>query len=134
IGLVDEARDLVRTEAAFNMPHNEIGAEMPRGVGVAGQVLATGRPMHIRRYGDLPSPTQLGLLDHEVIGMPIIWRDRMIGFFGLGMPSPLRDENGEVRPPRFTRRDMTTLRIFARHAAIAIVNARRYADERRRIE
>jgi hypothetical protein len=33
IGLVDEARDLVRTEAAFNMPPNEIGTEMPRGVG-----------------------------------------------------------------------------------------------------
>jgi signal transduction histidine kinase len=134
IGLVDTARDLVRTEAAFNMPESEIGAEMPRGVGIAGQVLSIGRPIHVRRYGDLPSPTQLDLVDHEVLGMPIIWRDRMIGFFGLGMPSPLHDERGEIRPPRFTRRDMTTLRVFARHAAIAIVNARRYADERRRIE
>lgn len=134
IGLVDEARDVVRTEAAFNMPPNEIGAEMGRGVGVAGTVLATGRPLHIQRYGDLPRPTQLGLLDHEVIGMPIVWGEKMIGFFGLGLPAPLRDDRGEVRPPRFTRRDMTTLRVFARHAAVAIVNARRYADERRRIE
>jgi signal transduction histidine kinase len=58
----------------------------------------------------------------------------MIGFFGLGKPSSMRDDEGEIRPPRFTRRDLITLRVFARHAAIAIINARRYADERRRIE
>src|SRR5688500_2979217 len=38
IGLVDVDRNVVRTEATFNMPEDEGGAEMPPGVGIAGQV------------------------------------------------------------------------------------------------
>ena len=58
IGLVDEARNVVRTEAVYNMPPDEMGAEMGPGVGVAGQVLLTRRPVRAKRYGDLPHPTQ----------------------------------------------------------------------------
>ena len=61
IGLVDPARDLVRTAAGYRMPPGEAGAEMPRGVGLAGVVLERGEPVVLERYGDLaasrPSPT-----------------------------------------------------------------------------
>src|SRR4051794_12490000 len=53
IGLVDEARGVVRTEAAFRMTEEEIGAEMPRGVGLAGKVYETQQPMLLGRYGDV---------------------------------------------------------------------------------
>jgi signal transduction histidine kinase len=117
IGLVDEELNLVRTEAAYRMPPDELGAEMPCGVGLAGQVLQTQRPLVLRRYGEVESPTQLPLLENAVIGIPIFWRGQMIGVFGLGSP-----------PPRqFSDQDVEVLSLFAKHAAIAIENARLFA-------
>ncbi|MBC8104098.1 MAG: GAF domain-containing sensor histidine kinase [Cytophagales bacterium] len=119
IGLVDSERDLVRTEAVYRMPPDEIGAEMPRGIGLAGQVLVAGHPLVFRRYGRVSFPTQLGLLENAVVGLPIHWRGQVIGVFGIGS----EPKNGSPPTP-FTRRDIETLTLFARHAAIAIENAR----------
>src|SRR5581483_9674695 len=44
------------------------------------------------------------------------------GFFGVGAPPPRR----------FTDEDAETLSLFARHAAVAIENARLFETERRR--
>ncbi|HET9725456.1 MAG TPA: GAF domain-containing protein [Gemmatimonadales bacterium] len=121
IGLVDPERDLVRTAAGYRKPDGELGAEMPRGVGLAGVVLERGEPVVLDRYGILPKPTQPGFADHSVIGMPIEWSGRMIGFLGVGAGTK-----------RFGSDEAELLRLFARPAAIAIVNAQRYEDERQR--
>ncbi len=125
IGLVtDEAdRPVVRLAAVFNTPP-ELAAEVPSGVGLAGRVLLEGRAIRLDRYGDLDRPVLPGLGEHTVIGMPIRWSGRLIGVFGLGA----------APPRRFSARDSRTLALFARHAAIAIENARRYERERRRSE
>jgi signal transduction histidine kinase len=122
IGLVDPARDLIRTAASYRMPPGEDGAEMPRGVGLAGAVLERGTPVVLERYGDLAYPTQPDFADHCVIGMPIEWRGRMIGFLGVGGPR------------RLGAQEVETLALFARPAAIAIANAWRYEDERQRAD
>jgi signal transduction histidine kinase len=57
-----------------------------------------------------------------VVGLPIRWQDELIGFFGIGS-SP---------PRRFSDVDVALLELFARHAAVAIQNARRWRDERHR--
>ncbi|HEX3274527.1 MAG TPA: GAF domain-containing protein [Gemmatimonadales bacterium] len=122
LGLVDPERDLIRTAAGYRMPPGEAGAEMPRGVGLAGVVLDRRVPV-LARYGDLPQPTQTEFAEHSVIGMPIEWEGQMIGFLGVGAGSrTLGPEEAE------------TLALFARPAAIAIANARRYEDERWRRE
>jgi signal transduction histidine kinase len=123
IGLVDSARDLIRTAASYRMPPGEDGAEMPRGVGLAGAVLERGSPVVLERYGDLAHPTQPDFADHCVIGMPIEWRGRMIGFLGVGGPAG-----------RLGAQEVETLALFARPAAIAIANAWRYEDERQRAD
>jgi len=123
IGLVDPARDLIRTAASYRMPPGEDGAEMPRGVGLAGAVLERGTPVVLERYGDLAYPTQPDFADHCVIGMPIEWDGRMIGFLGVGGPSG-----------RLGAQEVETLALFARPAAIAIANAWRYEDERQRAD
>jgi signal transduction histidine kinase len=122
-GLVDEERDLIRTAAGYRMPPGEAGAEMPRGVGLAGMVLERGAPVVLERYGDLPSPTQPGFADHSVIGMPIVWDGRMIGFLGVGSGTR-----------RLGADELEMLSLFARPAAIAIANAWRYEDERQRAD
>jgi signal transduction histidine kinase len=95
------------------MPEEELGAEMAPGVGLAGHVLREGKSLRLDRYGDLDQPTLPELVNHSVIGMPIRWGDKMIGFFGLGNESP----------NRFSERDAETLELFAQYAAIAIHNA-----------
>jgi signal transduction histidine kinase len=58
------------------------------------------------------------------VGVPIQGRSELVGFFGIG-----------ARPPRvFDERDLGTLTLFARHAAIAIDNAMRYRREQARSE
>lgn len=122
IGLVDEQRQVVRTEAAYQMPAAEIGAEMSPGVGLAGRVLLSQQPLILDRYAEVGQPTLTGLDEYAVIGLPIFWHNRMIGFFGIG-----------VAPPRrFSQQDVETLTLFARHAAIAIENARLFQVEKRR--
>ena len=123
LGLVDPDRDLVRTAAGYRMPPGEAGAEMPRGIGLAGAVLERGIPIVLERYDELPSPTQAGFADHSVIGMPIEWDGRMIGFLGVGSGSR-----------RLGAEEAETLGLFARPAAIAIANAWRYEDERQRAD
>ncbi len=121
IGLYDRRRDVIRTEAVYRMPERELGAEMGRGVGLAGHVLHTGTAVVIR-YGDLADITLPELAEHRVIGLPIHWRGQLVGFFGVG-----------VAPPRhFGPEDLGLLELFARHTAIAIDNARRYSEEKRR--
>jgi signal transduction histidine kinase len=134
IGLFDESRNVVRTEAVYRMPPGELGAEMPPGVGLAGQVLLNGGAVVMSRYGDVPTPTQPSFAENAVIGMPISWRGRLMGFFGIGS-APTRAPDGTVLERRtFTQEDVATLALFARHAAIAIANARRYASEQQRTE
>ena len=149
IGLVDEARGIVRTEAGFNMPPNELGTELGMGEGIAGLVLAARRPLTFGRYGDVPRPTQPGMLNDAILGMPIVWRGSMIGFFGIGRSpktvqrrkashrtktSTRRADEPRARARRFTQADVAALGDFARHAAIAIQNARTYELEQQRTE
>jgi signal transduction histidine kinase len=124
IGLYDPVKRVIRTEAMYNMPARELGAEVPAGVGLAGAVLSSGKPLLLARYGDLPKITLPELANNTVIGLPIRVRSEMLGFFGIG-----------ARPPRhFDTQDLGTLQLFARHAAIAIDNAMRYQREKARSE
>ncbi|TDR45740.1 histidine kinase/DNA gyrase B/HSP90-like ATPase [Tahibacter aquaticus] len=123
IGLYEAEHDGIRTVAVYCMPEGELGALMRRGVGLAGHVLATGQAA-LLRYGDLATLTLPELADNQVAGIPIRWAGELIGFFGIGA----------APPRRFRRDDVAALELFARHAAIAIANARRYEDERRRTD
>lgn len=115
IGLVVKRNEesFIRTVAVYNMPPNELGAEMKRGAGLAGRVLDEDRTINLGRYGDLHQPTIPEFAEHPVIGVPIRWGGEMIGFFGIGADPPFR----------FSAEDAETLEIFAQYAAIAIHTA-----------
>jgi signal transduction histidine kinase len=119
IGLYDERREVFRTEAIYRMPIAELGREMRSGVGLAGLVLERGTAVVLDRYDQAPQP-MLPILPelaaNAVVGMPIFWRDRLIGFFGIGAPPPRR----------FDDKDVEILGLLGRHAAVAIENARLY--------
>jgi GAF domain-containing protein len=110
--------------AAFGLPEGERHARFRPGAGLAGLVLKTNHPVVCERYGSLPEPAWPELAEHAVVGVPISWGGRLIGFFGIGSPPPRR----------FDQEDAETLALFARHAAIAIENARRYAGQQGKSE
>jgi signal transduction histidine kinase len=122
IGLVVHRNDgsVIKTVAVYNMPEDELGAEMTPGMGLAGRVLRDGRAIRLDRYGDLEQPTLPELAEHSVIGIPIRWRGEMIGFFGIGAESP----------HRFNEQDVETLELFAQYAAVAIHNAHLFEASR----
>nr|XP_061812150.1 oxygen sensor histidine kinase response regulator DevS/DosS-like [Nerophis lumbriciformis] len=124
IGLYDPKEDLIRIEACYRMPENEIGSEFRPGVGLAGQVLQRRAPVTFDDYLQVPHPTRDDRTDFAVLGVPIVWQGRLIGFFGLGAPAP----------HRFGATDIESLGLLGRHAAIAIHNAQRYQDERERAQ
>ncbi len=126
IGLVMErnGKQFVRTVAVHNMPDEELGAEMHSGVGLAGSVLKEGRTVRLDRYGDLEKPTLSEMSEHSVVGIPIQWGGRMIGFFGIGVEAPRR----------FVERDIQTLESFAQYAAVAIHNANLYKASQQSLE
>jgi signal transduction histidine kinase len=121
IGLLDPEEEVIRIEATHKMPVVEYGSEWPAGVGLAGQVLKSKLPIVLNRYGELDPPHLDWLHDNAVIGVPIFWRGKMTGFFGLGA------SNGR----QFSADDVIQLEHFARHAAIAIENARLFAENQR---
>ncbi|MEO1367278.1 MAG: GAF domain-containing protein, partial [Acidobacteriota bacterium] len=119
IGLYDPRRAVIRMEATHNMPPDELGTELAADEGLAGQVLATRGTVTFQSYRQVPSATRRDRNEFAVLGVPIGWRGRLIGFFGLGAPMPRR----------FDSADAEVLQLFGRHAAIAIQNARRYRRE-----
>ena len=124
IGLFDEAGGEMVTMASYGLPDGELGMRIPPGVGLAGLMLERRQPMLLERYGSVPNPVWPELAQHAVVSVPIERRDRFIGYIGLG-----------ARPPRvFDQGDVEALTLFARHATIAIENARLYALELRRTE
>lgn len=120
IGLVLPGGDLVRIEAVYKMPDAELGSTAAPGAGLAGTVLRDRTPVLFDRYGDTPSRPLTGMDEDSVVGMPIHWRGELIGTFGIGAGPP----------KRFGDNDLVALEVFARHAAIAIHNARSYEREK----
>ncbi len=116
IGLYEPRRHVVQIEAIHRLPETELGIEFEPNEGLVGRVLATGKPVILDNYGELDRITLPDHTGNAVIGVPIPGRGGgLIGVFGIG-----------ARPPRkFGPSDLATLRLFARHAAIAIQNAMR---------
>lgn len=121
IGLVNAGGDHVVIEAVYKMPPAELGSVSQRGQGLAGTVLKTLKPVLLDQYGDAPDRPLENMDEDSVVGMPIMWRGEIIGTFGIGAGPP----------KRFGDNDLRALEVFARHAAIAIHNARSYEREKK---
>ncbi|HEY3906575.1 MAG TPA: GAF domain-containing protein [Streptosporangiaceae bacterium] len=126
---VDEAAGTYRKEADIGVACQS-GRVFPLTEGMTGAVVARRAPVWFARYDDVPgghvSPESRATL-RGVIGMPLEWRGRIIGACIVFS----RDERRAFGPD-----DADLLRLFAKHAAIALANARMHeaAEERARSE
>lgn len=124
IGLVAEHPRRIVMEAVHNLPDDEIGSCWAPGDGIAGRVLESGRPVVVNRYGDIDPQKRPELEDNAVLGVPIMRRRRMIGFFGIGAQAPRVFNSVDVR----------ILCQFARACATAIENARLFEETQRSLQ
>jgi len=123
IGLYEPGAQGIRITATHGMGRKRIGTLMGPGVGLAGRVLRTSEPAIADDYTRVPGAWP-ELWHHSAMAVPILRKRELIGFFGAAVPWPRR----------FNQRDVALLALVARHAAIAIENARRFEDQRRRME
>jgi DNA-binding NarL/FixJ family response regulator/signal transduction histidine kinase len=126
---VDEAAGTYRKEADIGVACQS-GRVFPLTEGMTGAVVARRAPVWFARYDQVPgghvAPQERATL-RGVIGVPLEWRGRIIGACVVFS----RDEQREFGPA-----DAELLQLFAKHAAIALANARMHeaTEERARAE
>ncbi len=117
ICLVDEAAGVYRKEADIGIACQS-GKVFPLTEGTTGAVVARRGPVIFEDYGDVPGghvrPEDRDELK-GVIGVPIWWRGSIVGSCVVFTRDPGRE---------FAHEDAELLELFAKHAAIAITNAR----------
>jgi signal transduction histidine kinase/DNA-binding NarL/FixJ family response regulator len=126
---VDEAAGTYRKEADIGVACQS-GRVFPLTEGMTGAVVAHRGPVWFARYDDVPGghvADEARATLRGVIGVPLEWRGRIIGACIVFS----RDERRVFGPD-----DAELLELFAKHAAIALANARMHevAEERVRAE
>ena len=126
---VDEAAGTYRKEADIGVACQS-GRVFPLTEGMTGAVVARRGPVWFARYDEVPGG-HVAAADRArlrgVIGVPLEWRGRIIGACIVFS----RDDGRAFGPE-----DAELLQLFAKHAAIALANARMHeaAEERARAE
>ncbi len=117
ICLVDEAAGVYRKEADIGIACQS-GKVFPLTEGTTGALVTARGPVIFKSYADVPGghvrPEDREAL-RGVIGVPIWWRGAIVGSLVVFTRDPDR---------AFVHEDAELLELFAKHAAIAITNAR----------
>jgi two-component system sensor histidine kinase DegS len=123
IGLLDEARGVIRYPYEHNLPEELMQIRVPRHEGLVAQVIDTGLPAVIEDYPAFPNRIEAfvrgGL--KGLITVPIVTGGKVFGALSI---LALRESRS------FSDRDVTVLSAVARQAAVAIENARLYENMR----
>ena len=122
VALWDNRRQTYVNVIVDGLPESFIGKEFsPSSIGIVGEVLKRKGPVlykdyehHSNRMSELDS-----IHFKEVIGVPLIVRDMVIGVMAIGTIDPQR---------RFQQSEIDLLFAFGQQAAIAIGNAQLYED------
>ncbi len=121
VSLVDKEQDRLFVKATVNATGLLIDYGFKQGEGLSGLVWERKAPVILNYYDQLPSPLppEVASSRWAGVGVPIFWQDEVIGVFGIV------SGNSQWR---FNQADADLMTMFARHAAIAIENARLYAQ------
>lgn len=119
-GLIDQETGIARIGTINNMPDEVLHAVIHTGQGLSGTIMATGQPLLIDDYAQL-TDTPEGQPFHSCLGVPVYQGSNLVGTFFVGSTAPER---------RFGPRDVETLELFAKHAALALGNAHLYEEAR----
>jgi signal transduction histidine kinase len=111
IGLYDAETDTITATVTRHSMPASFATHFARGEGMAGHLIATMRP-YLGRYGDLPQPVVAGLLEHQSLGVPLLWQGRLLGYMAMSLEPPRR----------FKSADLEMAQVLAHAAAAAVEN------------
>lgn len=116
----------VMTFYPYNIPENIVLRPAPRGRGIAWEVAAGGKTVHIPSYARYPNKqmrwVEAGIT--TLVGVPIVAADHCVG--------ALLIFNLHQTDKQFSPREIALLESIGRQAGIAIQNARMYAEAQQR--
>lgn len=123
IALLDREKDLISYPYLSNLPPELAKVTVPKGEGLSGQVMTTGRPVIIEDYQTYPAaiPAFASAGVASVVGVPIVSGDQLFGALLLGSLNATQS---------FSDRDVAILAGVGRQAGIAIENAYLYENMR----
>jgi len=123
IALLDRERNLMSYPYLHNLPQELAGVTVPKGEGLAGEVMTAGRPAVIEDYGTytsaIPAFVEAGVT--SIVAVPIVSGDQSFGALSLVTLDEAKS---------FSDRDVAILAGIGRQAGIAIENARLYENMR----
>ncbi|MHB9052585.1 MAG: sensor histidine kinase [Thermoleophilia bacterium] len=126
IALLDEARREIRYPYHFNMPAEMAEIVVPRGAGIAGEVMRTGKPVVLDDYpahpAQVPAFTNAGV--KTILAVPFMVGDKPLGALGLF---------GKSLGKKFSREDLEIAQAIASQAAVAIQNAFLFQETEERL-
>jgi two-component system sensor histidine kinase DegS len=121
IALLDRESNLIGYPYLHNLPLELADVTVPKGEGLAGEVMATGHPAVIEDYqtyaGAIPAFVGAGVT--SIVAVPIVSGDQLFGALSLVTLDEAK---------RFSERDVAILAGIGRQAGIAIENARLYEN------
>ncbi|MCX7680361.1 MAG: GAF domain-containing protein, partial [Anaerolineae bacterium] len=122
--LYDSARQELELAVSYKLRGDFTGVRLKLGEGVAGRVVQTGQPLIVSDYSHWDGRARVyeGEQFATVIGVPLRWKERIIGAITFA---------GESRERVFTAEDERLLSLFAQQAALAIENSRLYSEAKR---
>lgn len=106
--------------------HNFLGVTLKLGEGLSGRVALTGQPLAVTNYTQSPylARPYVGVPFRRVLGVPLHWQGRVIGVLNLADP--------DVQAP-YSEEQIWIASLLAEQAAVAVQNARLYAQLRHKI-
>jgi PAS domain S-box-containing protein len=121
LGLYDEASQEIRIVVSHNLGKEYVGTRLGLGEGAMGRVAETGEPLIIEDYHTWEgrAPQYADVHVHASLNAPLKVGSRLVGAISIATADPAR---------QFGPADLHLLNLFAQQAAIAIKNARLYAD------
>ncbi|HJX37020.1 MAG TPA: GAF domain-containing protein, partial [Anaerolineae bacterium] len=125
--LYDPSRDELDFVVSLNLGEDYTGTRLRAGEGLSGRVMLTGEPLAVEDYAHWEGRSIKfdGAAFGGVLAVPLKWGDKTIGVLNVT----------DGRSPRsFKERDLWLLEWFANSAAVAIENARAFAERERKIQ
>ena len=125
--LYDPDKEVLRWAVSVGIDWIPLGTEIKRGEGLSGKVWETGQPMIVADYlawAGHASQLEESVSAHgrakAVVGVPVRWQGKLLGVINAAMPND--------QPRTFSEQDVHLLSLLADQAAVAIQNARLYAE------
>ncbi len=121
LGLYDEARREIQIVVNHNLGRATTGARLSLGEGGIGRVAETGEPLIIEDYHTWEgrTPQYNGIVLHACLAVPLKVGNRLVGVMTISTTDADR---------QFGPSDVHLINLFAHQAAIAIENARLFAE------